>query len=98
MSEFLRKVKHEFNSRETGADPYEEDCVVQETDPEEITFPKHEPASIGKNKACSMSQHTSASVQNQVSQKSPKNPPTQGSLANVAEGTENLLRGAYLRE
>jgi len=66
VGEFIRKAKQEFINRETGADPYEEECVVVETDPDEMDYPKHEPAqlsSIGKNKTNNLSQHTSSTVQ-----------------------------------
>lgn len=43
VSDILRKAKHDFNNRDTTAEPYEEDCVVKETDPDEIHYPKHEP-------------------------------------------------------
>jgi len=45
VSDLVRRVnKHELN--EARAEPYEEedDCVVEETDPEEQHYPKHEPA------------------------------------------------------
>ena len=55
----------------------EDDCVVEETDPDEIHYPKHEPAqlsSMQKNKASKLSQHTSSTLQQQPKQKSsPKN-------------------------
>ena len=81
VSEILRRAKQEFISRETAADPYEEDCVVRETDPDEKTFPKHEPnnaqlSSIGKNKPSNLSQHTQSTVQQPgalSTQKSPSN-------------------------
>ena len=104
VSEILRRAKQEFISRETAADPYEEDCVVRETDPDEKTFPKHEPnnaqlSSIGKNKPSNLSQHTQSTVQQPgalSTQKSPNNR-AQATKA-AAEGTENLLKGAYMRE
>ena len=63
MGEILRKAKHDFIGNESGAEPYEEDCVVEETDPEELSYPKHEPAqisSLNKNKNSNLSQHTSS--------------------------------------
>lgn len=88
MSEILRKAKQDFNNREAAAEPYEEDCVVEETDPDEIHYPKHEPAqlsSLHKNKASNLSQHTSSTM---AKHQSPKH----------AENTDTLLKGAYLRE
>lgn len=65
VSEILRKAKRDFNNRETAAEPYEEDCVVEETDPDEISYPKHEPAQLSsfhKNINSNLSQHTSSTL------------------------------------
>ena len=75
MSDILRKAKHDFNNREAvppNAEDEEEpmleeedDCVVKETDPEEIHYPRHEPvqlSSLHKNKASNLSQHTSSTM------------------------------------
>ena len=90
----MRKAKADFKNQASVADElYEDDCVVEETDPEEMSYPKHEPAIVqSKNKASNLSQHTS-SVHKAQAQKSPKN----GALANV-EPTDALLKVAYLRE
>ena len=67
VSEILRKAKQDFNNEEAHAEPYEEedDCVVKETDPDEIHYPRHEPvqlSSLHKNKASNLSQHTSSTM------------------------------------
>ena len=83
MSEILRKAKHDFNNREAlpphadDEEPFEEDdCVVKETDPDEIHYPRHEPvqlSSLHKNKASNLSQHTNSTMNPTQKQKSPKN-------------------------
>ena len=62
VSEILRKAKNDLNC---GQDIEEEDCVVRETDPDELDYPKHEPTSM----------HKSAKGASNLSQKqtSPKN-------------------------
>ena len=46
VSEILRKAKNDFTYRD---EIEEEECVVRETDPDELDYPKHEPTSMHKS-------------------------------------------------
>ena len=47
MNEILRKAKVDFkNQASVGDEHYEDECVVEETDPEEMSYPKHKLAIV----------------------------------------------------
>ena len=95
--------KHDFD--EVGAaEPYEEDecCVVEETDPDEQHYPKHEPAqlsSLHKNKTSNFSQNT-GNGESTKQHKSPKHhqAPQDEKSYQQQQPTEGLLKDAFLRE
>ena len=103
MGEILRKAKQDLAAAHEDEElqDEEDDCVVKETDPEEIHCPRHEPvvqpSSLHLNKASNLSQHTSSTM-NPQSKKSPKNSNAAGAVVLPPEPTDTLLKGAYLRE